>query len=425
MAYRTSNVSAMGGEFPESANARGEWARGWKMVAVALVAYVLGAVGMFFAFGLFFKPLSSEFHWSREAVSGFTSISGVMYAVACPFLGRLADRFGMKKVILVCGVLYAVVYASQGFLTGHLWHYYGIAFLMGPAAAGTSALTFGKVISNWFDRSRGMALSVLACGSGLGGVVVPPFAQYLISHYGWREAYFLLGLSLLTVGTMPVALVLKDTPSTRGKDASSFTAEPSDASRIPRSQVFMSQTFLTLIVVSAMIGISYVGVLTHLIPMLTDRGMTAASAAQLFSLLGVAAIAGHLVIGACFDRFPAARVAGAVLALSGLGVGAIGVARSSTTLAVATVLLGASLGADTDVLPYLVSRYFNLRSYGEFLGYFFAAGTLGAAAGALLMGHVFDVYHSYILMTNVIAAASILAALLVFLLPRTTATKLT
>jgi cyanate permease len=89
------------------------------------------------------------------------------------------------------------------------------------------------------------------------------------------------------------------------------------------------------------------------------------------------------------------------------------------------VLLGASLGADTDVLPYLVSRYFNLTSYGEFLGYLFAAGTLGAAAGALLMGHVFDVYHSYILMTNIIAAASILAALLVFLLPRTTATKLT
>jgi MFS family permease len=81
------------------------------------------------------------------------------------------------------------------------------------------------------------------------------------------------------------------------------------------------------------------------------------------------------------------------------------------------MLLGAALGADTDVLPYLVSRYFSLKSYGEFLGYFFAAGTLGAAGGAFLMGRVFDVYHSYVLMTNIIGATSIVAALLVYLLP--------
>jgi predicted MFS family arabinose efflux permease len=416
MAYRTSRVPAMGAGLPEAANLRGEWARGWKMIAVALVAYVLGAVGMFFAFGLFFKPLSSEFHWSREAISGFRSISGVSYAVASPFVGRLADRFGMKRTILICAVIVAVTFGSQGFLTGHLWHYYALAFIMGPAAAGTSALTFGKVISHWFDRSRGMALSILACGSGLGGVVVPPLTQYLISHYGWREAYFLLGMCMLTVGTIPVALVLKDAPSTKEKDAPT-AAVTSGVSKAPKLQILKSYTFLTLLAVSAIIGISYVGVLTHLIPMLTDRGLAAASAARLFSLLGAAAIAGHLSVGACFDRFPAAKVAGVMLALSGLGVAAIGVARSGMALALATTLLGAALGADTDVLPYLVSRYFGLASYGEFLGYFFASGTLGAAGGALLMGRVFDLYHSYVLMTSGIAVASIVSALLVTLLP--------
>lgn len=266
-----------------------------------------------------------------------------------------------------------------------------------------------------------MALSILACGSGLGGVVVPPFAQYLISHYGWREAYFLLGLSMLTVGTIPVALILKDVPSTKTKDAPSATAKTSDVPLIRRWQILRSYTFLTLMVVAAIIGISYVGVLTHLIPMLTDRGLDAAFAARLFSLLGVAAIAGHLLIGACFDRFPAAKVAALMLALSGLGVAGIGMAQSRTALILATMLLGAVLGADTDVLPYLVSRCFSLKSYGEFLGYLFAAGTLGAAGGAFLMGRVFDVYHSYVLMTNIIAVASIVAAALVFALPRTTA----
>src|SRR5246127_6015494 len=173
---------------------------------------------------------------------------------------------------------------------------------------------------------------------------------------------------------------------------------------------------MTLILVVVIVGISYGGVLIHLIPMCTDRGMTATAAARLFSLLGVSAIAGHLLIGFCFDRFPAARVAALTLALSGLGVGAIVVAQSRTVLALATILLGAALGADTDMLPYLVSRYFTLESYGEFLGYFFAAGTLGLAGGAFFMGRVFDVYHSYVLMTNIIAAASIVAAALVYLL---------
>ena len=417
MVHRTSSVSEIESGLLEAANRQGEWSKGWKIVSVALLAYVMGAVGMFFAFGLFLKPLSSEFHWSREAISGFRSISSLTYAVAAPFVGRLADRFGMKRVILTCAVIVAIGFGSQSLLTGHLWHYYALAFVVGPAAAGTSALTFGKVISNWFDRNRGLALSILACGSGLGGVIVPPYAQYLISHYGWREAYLLLGLSMLTLGTIPVALVLKDAPVKTTSSAPSSAATTSALARIERLKILKSYTFITLIVVSAIVGVSYVGVLTHLIPMLTDRGFDAASAARLLSLLGVAAIAGHLLIGACFDRFPPAKIAALVLALSGLGVAGIGVAQSRTALLLATMLLGAALGADTDVLPYLVSRHFSLKSYGEFLGYFFAAGTLGAAGGAFLMGRVFDVYHSYVLMTNIIGAISIVAALLVYLLP--------
>jgi predicted MFS family arabinose efflux permease len=373
---------------------------------------------MFFAFGLFLKPLSSEFHWSREAISGFLSISGGIFAVASPIVGRLADRFSVRRVILICIVLVALIYGSQSLLTRHLWHYYALAVLWGAVTAGSTALTFGKVISNWFDSSRGLALSILSCGSGLGGVVIPPFAQSLIAHYGWREAFLLLGLSILTVGTIPVALILEDAPPTKATSIPSSAGETSGAARVPRSQVFRSYTFLTLIAVVVILGISS-SVLKHLIPMLTDRGMTAAAAARLFSLLGVSTIAGHLLIGFCFDRFPAARVAALTLTLSGLGVGVIVVAQSRTVLALATILLGAALGADTDVLPYLVSRYFALKSYGEFLGYFFAAGTLGLAGGAFLMGRVFDVYHSYVLMTNIIAAASMVAAALVYLLPKT------
>src|ERR1700741_2879934 len=94
MADGTAGVTRTDAESLHTRNQRHEGERGWKVIAVSLMASVFGSAGMFFAFGLFLKPLSSEFHWSREAISGFTSISGVIFAVASPIVGRLADRFG-------------------------------------------------------------------------------------------------------------------------------------------------------------------------------------------------------------------------------------------------------------------------------------------------------------------------------------------
>jgi predicted MFS family arabinose efflux permease len=152
--------------------------------------------------------------------------------------------------------------------------------------------------------------------------------------------------------------------------------------------------------------------------MLTDKGMTPAAAAWAFSLLGGAALLGHLLVGVCFDHFSGAKIAALALLLSGLGVAGIGMAKSGALILVCTMLLGATLGADADLLPYLMSRYFSLRNYGELLGYAFAAGTIGSSISSFLMGRVFDLYHSYSMMTNVIAAASLLAALLVGFLPK-------
>src|ERR1700721_568198 len=96
-------VSGTEVEFAETVSRGGEWARGSKIVTVSLLAYVFGAVGMFFAFGVFLKPLSTEFHWSRGAISGFRSVSGVMYAVASPFVGGFAARFGLRGGDLLWG----------------------------------------------------------------------------------------------------------------------------------------------------------------------------------------------------------------------------------------------------------------------------------------------------------------------------------
>src|SRR6201993_3414498 len=116
MADGTARVTRTGAESLDTESPRHEWERGWQVVAVSLLAFVFGSTGMLYAFGLFFKPLSSEFPLEPGRNSGFLSISGVIFAVASPIVGRLADRFGVRRVIFICVVLVAVIYGSQSFL---------------------------------------------------------------------------------------------------------------------------------------------------------------------------------------------------------------------------------------------------------------------------------------------------------------------
>jgi predicted MFS family arabinose efflux permease len=396
-----------------------EWARGWKIIAVAFAAYVAGSTAMFFTFGLFLKSLSADFHWSRGAISGSLAVSSVTYAVASPLIGRLADRVGIKPVILTTTAVLALLFASQCLLTNHLWHFYALAGLMGMVTPGTSALTYAKVVSNWFDRRRGLALSVLACGTGVAGILAPPFAQHLIADFGWRIAYLLLGLTTLLIGFVPVALVLKDLPKTLTETASPSAALPATLAPRSKATFLSSSSFWILSAVSFVVGVTYVGVLSQLVPMLTDKGMSLASAAWAFSLLGGAVLVGHLLVGVGFDHFHGPKIAAIVLFLSGIGVAGIGMAKSRLLIVLCTMLLGAALGADIDLLPYLMSRSFSLRNFSELLGYSFAAGTIGSSLSSFLMGRVYDLYHSYTAMTNVIAAGLLLAALLVGFLPKT------
>jgi predicted MFS family arabinose efflux permease len=382
------------------------------MVGVGCLAYLAGPAGLFFAFGLFFGPLSSAFHWSREAISGYLTLSSLGYAFAAPFAGRLADRYGPRHVVIYGMFAYAIVFASQGLLTPHLWHFYALAIAIGALAPAASALTFGRVVSNWFDRRRGIALSVLACAVGFAAVVVPPVTEWLIASFGWREAYGALGIGTLLLVVGPAVSLLIDEPSHVVRERSHD--RPCPSADVPPSifQLTSERRFWVLVAMAFVVGAIYVGVLGHLVPLLTDRGMSRPHAAGVVSLLGVAAILGHLLVGTAFDRYPPAVVAAGALFASAVGVAGVGLATSGTALVLSTMLLGLALGADIDLTPYLVSRYFQLGSYSRILGLLFAAGTLATTISPLLMGRAFDEHHSYALVTTPLAGIAVLAACL-------------
>ena len=189
---------------------------GWWVVLVAGVGLSLsyGPI-IVITFGVFLKPLSQEFGWSRAGISLAFSLANLVYSGALPLIGRLVDRLGARKVILPSVLLFGLGVMSFYFLSASLWHFYALYMLMGAVSSGLLP-AYSKVISRWFDQKRGLALGLAMAGIGVGGFLTPPLAQALITTVGWRQAYVVLGLLVIGI-TMPVVgLFLKETPQRMG-----------------------------------------------------------------------------------------------------------------------------------------------------------------------------------------------------------------
>ena len=301
-----------------------------------------------------------------------------------------------------------------------LWKLYVAYVLLGIAGSGVAPVPYSKVISNWFDKRRGLALGLTMFGLGSGAIVLPYLAQRLIAIVGWRGAYASIGLLVVVVCVPVVGLCLKETPEEMGLLPDAEITAHVTATRQPSSEgvawydAWHDPAFWIMIGAFFLVGVSVHGCVVHLAPMLTDRGITPERAALASSLLGGALLIGRVGSGIRLDRFFAPRVAmfffgGAALGMVLLWSGAAGV-----TAYLAAFLIGLGMGAEVDIIAYLTSRYFGLRAFGEIYGYAFASYALAGALGPWLMGLGFDRTGSYrtvlagFLMATLLAAVAML-----------------
>lgn len=391
---------------------------GWWVVLAAGIGLFLhyGPI-IVLTFGVFFKPLSQEFGWSRAELSLAFSLSTLALSVAQPLSGLLVDRFGARTVIVPAVVLFGLGVLSFAWLSPFLWHLYAIYVVIGVVGSGTTPVPYSKVIAQWFDKKRGLALALAVAGSSVGTFIMPPLVQALIDAVGWRQAYILLGLLVIGVTVPVVGLFLKETPQMLGlwPDGESGTearAAPrsSQAQGMSRYEAWATGTFWLMVCAFFLVSVSFHGCLIHLVPLLTDRGISAQSAALATSVLGVGILLGRLGAGYALDHVFAPYVAvcffcGAAVGIVLLWSGAVG-----GLVFVAAILLGLAQGAEFDLMAYMVSRYFGLRAFGEIYSYTFTAFTLGGVIGPLLMGVGFDATGSYHMMLGAFLLAPLTAA---------------
>jgi MFS family permease len=179
---------------------------GWRVAAAASGAVFFSFASLLvYTFSVFLKPVTQEFHWSREAASMAFGFAALCVAVCSPGLGALLDRVDPRRVLIPCFIVFGSAFASLALLTDHLWHLYLVFIILGIVGNGTAHLAYSGALTSWFNERRGLAFALLMSGGALGAMVLPAVAQWLISSVGWRRSFAFLGFSMSMLGGATLA----------------------------------------------------------------------------------------------------------------------------------------------------------------------------------------------------------------------------
>lgn len=385
--------------------------RDWLTVSAAALCLVfsVGTITLY-SFGVFIRPLSAAFHWSRGQLSLAVAIGQYSFAGASVLWGWLIDRFGPRRTIPPAVLGLAAGVGSLMYLGPHLFQLYFIFALIPILAGGASPLGYAAVLIRRFQERLGLALGLSLMGVGLGATILPVLAQVSVTHFGWRGAYGLLGL-LTFVITFPSALVA--TRNARGW----FSQMSSGESKTDVTQV-SGRAMILMCVVFVCVGTASVGTLAHLIPMMIDDGFSPYAASRIAAITGLATIFSRGGIGTLMDRFFAPYVFAAVSIVGAAGCALLAIVQGGMGDLAAALMLGLLVGAEVDFIAYFVRRYFPAHAFGKAYGFVFALFIVGSGTGPLLLGQAFDRYHSYRTGLLAYALLALIAAALAALMPR-------
>jgi MFS family permease len=375
---------------PESASV--EMRRGWPIVLAALIGTACGMSGIsIFTLGVMTKPLADTFGWSRAEIQGLLACFVVGALIGSPIVGLLMDRHGVRAVTIASTVGFAVSLVLLGLFTNSLWQFYAFGVLSGTVGAGTTSVTWSRAVMSWFRIKRGLALGVALTGSGFCAAFAPIYATWLVQEFGWRMAY--VGLAVLpALIALPLTLLFLRPPP------EATTAEvTADQEGKTLPQALRTYAFWGIGLGLLLAGFGTSGVIPNLIPLLTDRGLTAMGAAEIAGLMGFAVIAGRLLAGYLIDRIWAPAVAAVLLGVPAVASFILaGEQHSQMVTTVAAMVVGLAGGAEYDLLAFLTARYLGFKHFGAIYGTMYAVFITGTGIAPIVFGAFYDVQGDYV-----------------------------
>lgn len=367
-----------------------EFRIGWPTILACAAGACSGLTGLaFYTFGLFVKPLSEAFGWTRGEITlgmFFITLGTVLTA---PVVGWLIDRYGVRRVAAPSLLGIALAFALMSRVGPGIWTFYAGCLCIAVLGCATSPVSWTRAINLEFSQRRGLALGLTLLGSATAGVAGVPSVQWAIVQYGWQGGYLAIAAFAALVAFPLVALLLA-----RRRVAQATVAVAESGMTLPaavRTSAFWTIGLAILLLITAQSG-----VIIHLVPLLTDRGLAPVEAAGIAGTMGASIFLSRVVVGALLDRFSPPMVASLTLLAPVLAAVILALCGADrTALLAVALLLGLAAGAEIDFLSYFAVRHFGIRAYGRIYGWLFAMFSLGNGLGAPLVGAIYDSAGSY------------------------------
>ena len=386
---------------------------GWFVVAAAFAVTFVG-FGSAYTFSAFVESLQRDFAASRGSVSLVFSLAGFLYFGLGIVSGPLADRWGSRRLsvigMLLVGLGLGV--ASVARTLPQVYLAYGLGVGLGVGCSYVPAL---GAVQRWFVKRRGTASGIAVSGIGVGTLVMPPLAAFLVGALGWRHAYLALGIVASVVG-VGMALLIENDPRDRGLAPDGDALESGIPAQLAAGfsvrDAIKSRRFVGLYAACLACSFGLFVPFVHLVPFAVDHGVPQSSAVLLLGAVGVGSTLGRFFLGGVADKL--GRELALLLMFVGMALTLLIWVFSTVVwgMAVFALAFGVTYGGFVAILPALVMDYFGGRNVSGIIGVLYTSVAFGTLIGPSAAGFAFDLSHSYTLPILVGVCGNIIAALI-------------
>ena len=367
------------------------------IVAACFAIQAIG-IGFYISYGVFFHPLNAEFGWSRTAISGASSLAFFFMGLVGILVGRLNDSIGPRIMMTITGFIFGLGYLlmSRIHTVWQLYLFYGVGIGIGLSAIDVIPLS---TTARWFVRNRGTMTGIVKVGTGAGQFIVPLMASFLITTYGWRTSYMIMGtvvlLLLVTIGQL-----LRCDPGQMGLLPDNAEKTPGDKpysidNDLSLHEALRTRQFWTICFANLTAVFCLMSIMVHIVPHAQDLGASAPKAAGVLATIGGVSMVGRFVSGVAVDRIGSKVIMIICFILLISGLLWLQVARELWMLYLFAVIYGISHGGLFTAISPIVAEYFGITSHGVLFGIVVFSGTLGGSFGPFLTGYIFDITSGY------------------------------
>jgi len=382
--------------------------QGWVVVIAVMLTLAISSGGRFL-FGVVLKPVSDEFGWGRAELALAVTISVIALSFLQPVVGLLVDRFGSRP-ILIAGVVATGFAMIPMTVVDSLWQvyiFYGVVAAFGFAA--TSPVNTTALVNGWFEKKRGLALSLATSGAAYGQLLIVPIATAIMLGWGWRASYLAISAALFLL-VLPMAIIFVKDPPNRKKSRGSRGGVDTDAPRVSLRQAARTAAYWQLSFGMFVCGVTMSFTSIHMIPYLTDMPehsthVMQTTASFALSVVGGCSIVGAIVMGLLSDKHGHRQMLAMTYFLRGLSFLILfGVGSWIPGIFIAAIVLGISWTSTTPLASAMSADIFGRASQATIFGFIFTAMNVGTGVGAWLAGLDRDLFGTYeiALLANVV-----------------------